>query len=185
MPGGFAESSVRLNKFVREQPVWTEEQIRIRTDELARRALDVWPALSVPQSHIDAAKAAEMREWASRRDVGTVRMSEEARALFNELRTQVRGLGPNVLEVAETNSVSYHGPDFFLEVLPRRRRLTLLLPLDFNEIDDPMGLAQDATQWKFFVHARYEGGVLVRIGDLDAIVSAMPFVRQAYTQAVE
>ncbi len=28
VPGGFAESSVRLNKFVREQSVWTAKEIR-------------------------------------------------------------------------------------------------------------------------------------------------------------
>ena len=50
LPGGFADSSVRLNRFVREQPVWTAEQISKRTEELARRAVDHWPSLSVPQS---------------------------------------------------------------------------------------------------------------------------------------
>jgi hypothetical protein len=32
--GGFADSAVRLNKFVREQPDWTPETMRIRTDAL-------------------------------------------------------------------------------------------------------------------------------------------------------
>jgi hypothetical protein len=31
----------------------------------------------------------------------------------------------------------------------RAATLTLLLALDFNEINDPSGLAQDATQWQF------------------------------------
>jgi hypothetical protein len=39
--------------------------------------------------------------------------------------------------------------------------LTLLLALDFKEIaEDPLGLAKDASEKKFFVHARYEGGRL-------------------------
>ena len=58
-------------------------------------------------------------------------------------------LDSDVLELAEPTSISYHDPDFFLEVLPRRYSLTLLLPLDFSEIDDPSGLAQDATRWSF------------------------------------
>ena len=33
--GGFNESSVRLNRFVRESPVWTETQMETRGKELA------------------------------------------------------------------------------------------------------------------------------------------------------
>ena len=33
--GGFSDSSVRLNRFVREQPVWTAEEISSRTEALA------------------------------------------------------------------------------------------------------------------------------------------------------
>jgi len=90
-------------------------------------------------------------------------------------------LGDQVLELAESKSVSYHGPGFFLEVLPRKHRLTLLLPLDFNEIDDSSGLAEDATQWKFFFYAKYEGGVALRINENEDIDSAIPIIRQAYT----
>jgi predicted transport protein len=82
--------------------------------------------------------------------------------------------------VAESNSISYHGPEFFLEVLPRRYKLTLLLALDFNEVDDPSGWAQDATQRKFFVYAKHEGGVHLSVEDEGAIEASIPFIRQAY-----
>jgi predicted transport protein len=148
--GGFADSSVRLNKFVRDQPVWTAGQISQRTEALTQRALIAWLPLSVPQSLIDAANHRDMREQAARRDVQRVEMSAEARALFDELRGHVLALDNDILELAEPKSVSYHGPGFFLEVLPRRYTLTLLLALDFNEIDDPSGIAQDATPMEVF-----------------------------------
>ena len=88
-------------------------------------------------------------------------------------------LDPAVLEVAESKSVSYHAPGFFLEVLPRKHRLNLLLPLDHGEVDDPHGLASDATEWKFLIHAKYEGGVFLRIQSEDDIEHAMPIVRLA------
>jgi uncharacterized protein with ParB-like and HNH nuclease domain/predicted transport protein len=182
---GFADSSVRLNKFVREQPAWTGKEIATRTDALARRAVECWPALSVPQSEIDAAKQRDMRELATRRDVGKVEMSEEARTLFEELRSHVLALDSDVVELAEQKSVSYHGPEFFLEVLPRRYSLTLLLALDFNEVDDPSGLARDATQREFFINAQYEGGVSLRVGDASTIESAIPLIRQAHAASCE
>ncbi len=112
-------------------------------------------------------------------------LSLEARALFEELRTRVRGLNSDVLELAEPNSVSYHSPTFFLEVLPRRKRLTLLLALDFNEVDDPAGFTKDATEKKFFVHARHEGGVSLSVWNTGDIESALPFIRQAHAASNE
>jgi hypothetical protein len=82
--GGFSESSVRLNKFVREQPVWTAREIAKRTNELARHSLSVWPPLVVEQSLIKEANRREIREMAARRDVSKVKMSAEAKTLFSQ-----------------------------------------------------------------------------------------------------
>lgn len=112
-------------------------------------------------------------------------MSAEAKALFEELRSHVKAIDSNVQELAEPNSISYYGPGFFLEVLPRRHRLVILLALDFNEIEDPSGLAQDTTQFKFIVHAQHEGGVLLRLADVAAIESALPLIRQAHAASNE
>ncbi len=183
--GGFSDSSVRLNKFVRDQPVWTDKEMSLRTDALAARAISAWRALSVDQSLIDAASHLEKRKLAERQDLGKVKMSAEARALFEELRTQVKALDSDVLELAEPNSVSYHGPAFFLEVLPRRKKLTLLLALDFNEVDDPSGFAKDATEKKFFVHARHEGGVSLSVWNASDVESALPLIRQAHAASNE
>ena len=185
IPGGFVYSSVRLNKFVRDQPVWTVAEITTRTEALAQWAIKVWPALSVAQSLIDEANHLEMRDLAAKRDVEKTKMSEEARSLFEKLRAPILALDTNVLELAELNSVSYHGPEFFLEVLPRRYSLTLLLALDFNEVDDPSGRAQDAAQRTFFINARHEGGVSLRIRDADAITAAIPLIRQAHAASCE
>ena len=183
--GGFADSSVRLNKFVREQRTWTASEISTRTDDLAQRAVQIWPPLSVAQSEIDFANYRDMRELAARRDVGKVEMSIEARKLFEELRQRIFAFDGDVLELAEPKSVSYHSPAFFLEVLPRRYTLTLLLSLDFSEIEDSSGLAQDATKWEFFINARHEGGVALSVGDEASIESAMPLIRQAHAASRE
>ncbi len=111
-------------------------------------------------------------------------MSATARALFDSFRQKVLDIdGHEICELAESKSVSYHGPGFFLEVLPRKRRLVLLLPLVFSEIDNSSGLAEDATQWKFFSNAQYDGGVTLQVNTDEDIESAMSIVRQAYTNS--
>jgi hypothetical protein len=66
--GGFNESSVRLNKFVREKLQWTPTEMEQRSKLLADRALEIWPALEVDSAAIEQAKQAELRELAERRD---------------------------------------------------------------------------------------------------------------------
>jgi uncharacterized protein with ParB-like and HNH nuclease domain/predicted transport protein len=183
IPGGFNESSVRLNKFVREQSQWTPNEIELRGQLLADRALEIWPALEVDSAAIDQAKQAELRELAERRDVAKVPMSAAARDLFDRLRPRVHEIDPAILELAESKSVSYHAPGFFLEVLPRKHKLLLLLPLDHSEIEDPHGLSEDATEWKFLFYAKHEGGVLLRIKEEQDIEHAIPIIRQAYSLA--
>jgi uncharacterized protein with ParB-like and HNH nuclease domain/predicted transport protein len=177
--GGFEESSVRLNKFVREQPVWTPAEMEHRGKTLAQRALTIWPCVTVDKRLIDAAEQAEMRERARRRDAGTVPMSADARNLFNLLRAKVLEMDPDIIELGEQKSVSYHGPYFFLEVLPRKNRINLILPIEFNEVEDPFGIAKDTSQRAFFVNARYEGGISVPICEPADIDKALPIIRQA------
>ena len=179
--GGFEESSVRLNKYIREQAQWTPAEMKARGERLARRAISIWPRLEVDAALVRAAEIEDMQRRAKRRDVGKVQMTEEARVLFEQLRAVVLEIDSDIIEIAEEpNSVSYHGPEFFLEVLPRKDWINLLLALDFNEAKDPHGIAEDASQRKFFFYARYEGGVNIPIWSTDTIESALPIIRQAH-----
>ena len=183
IPGGFNDSSVRLNKFVREQQVWTASEMERRGKELAQRSLFIWPSLVVDKALVDAAEQAEMKARAERRDVAKVPMSKRARELFELLRAKINDIDSKIIECAEKKSVSYHNSAFFLEVLPRKNKITLLLALEFNEVQDSFGIAQDASQWKFFFYAQYDGGVCVPIRDEEDIDKAMPMVRQAHEMA--
>ena len=177
--GGFEESSVRLNKFVREQPEWTAAEMELRGKELAGQALSVWPRLVVQKSLIDAAEQTELRALAKQQDTGKVPMTEVARSLFELVRARVQEIDNDIIELAEQKSVSYHGPAFFLEILPRKNRIVMLLALDFNEINDPSGMAKDTSQHKFFANAVYEGGAYVRIWTPEDIEKVWPMIRQA------
>lgn len=182
-PGGFNESSVRLNKYVREQESWTASEMQTRTNLLADRALTIWPPLLVEKQLIEQAEIEEKRALANRRDVGKVQMSQKAKDLFVAIRERILEIDSEIIELAEKRTVSYHAPAFFLEVLPRKHRLTLLLDLDFNEAEDPNGIASDATQWKFFFYAQHEGGVSVSIRTEADFELALPVIKQAYALA--
>ena len=178
-PGGFADSAVRLNKFVREQDVWTAKQMKERGLLLSQRAAVVWPNLNVAPELLERAKEAELRRRAEARSVDEVGMSHRALHLFGLVSERTRELGSGIVEIAEPHSVSYHAPDFFMEVLPRAYRLVLLLSPEVAEIEDDEGIAMDATRWKYFRGSRYRGGVAVYVETASDVGRAMPLVRQA------
>ena len=107
-----------------------------RGELLARRALSIWPRLEVDAALVQASELEDMRQRAKRRDVSKVDMTDVARELFERLRAMVLEIDSDIIELAEPRSVSYHGAEFFLEVLPRKNRINLLLALDFNEAED-------------------------------------------------
>jgi len=179
--GGFQQSSVRLNQDIRDEPIWTPREMDARGNRLADRALGIWPRLEADQAMIRAMELEELKARAERRSVSQVPMSADAARLFDDLRKRLQDAFPDVIEAAERKSVSYHDPEFFLEVIPRKRGLVLVIDLDFNEVDGNDELAEDTSDRSFIMHASHQGGVLVQLRDSTQIDRAMAIVTQART----
>ena len=179
IPGGFQQSSVRLNQDIRDESKWTPEEMEARGKRLADRALAIWSQLEVDETVLRAMELEELKAKAQRRNISQVSMSTHAAVLFDALRAQLKSAFPDVIEAAEHKSISYHDPEFFLEVIPRKHGLSLVVDLDFNEVEAGDGLAKDASDWSFVMHASHSGGVLVQLKNLTEIDRAMAIVAQA------
>jgi uncharacterized protein with ParB-like and HNH nuclease domain/predicted transport protein len=177
--GGFQQSSVRLNQDIRDKPKWTPKEMEARGKRLADRALEIWPRLEADEAEIKAMELEELKAKAQRRSISQVQMSSNAAALFGTLRAELQTAFPDAIEAAEHKSVSYHDPDFFLEVVPRKHGLVLVVDLDFNEVEADDGSAEDASDRTFVMHASHQGGVLVHLSNPDQIGRAMAIVSQA------
>lgn len=123
----------------------------------------------------------ELKARAASRCLDKVVMTDEAKALFNALRDRIKADFPEVIEMAEAKSVSYHDPDFFLEVIPRKRGLGLLIGIDYNEVDGRDETVQDTANYSFVMNASYQGGVLINLRDLDQLKQAMQVIARAHT----
>lgn len=131
--------------------------------------------LAVKQRELEERKA-----LAAGFSVQAIEMDATARALFDQLRPLIAALGEDVAELPNDRTVVYRVFDFFVEVIPRKQRLTLLLNLDFADCEDPTGKSRDATESAFIISASEAGGVLYSI-DSDADVKGAIFVvKQAY-----
>ncbi|MYB16152.1 MAG: DUF262 domain-containing protein [Chloroflexi bacterium] len=182
IPGGFEDSAVRLNKFISKQDKWTAQQMSNRGKMLAARALGIWCHHGIAEDQIARIEFEELRNKAKASDPDSVEMTDLVRNLFQRFRERLQEIDREIIELAARKSVSYFGPAFAFEVLPRKTRLLLLLAPEFHEIDDPSGLATKNT-YKFLVNCQNEGGVLFDLDREERIAPAIGLVRQALNLA--
>lgn len=178
--GGFSDSPLRLNKFIREQSAWTTTTIEQRGKQLAEKALAVWRPLVVDPLAVKQRELEEHKALAANYKIENLEMDDAAKKLMEALRPQIQALGAEVVELPNDRSVIYRVFDFFVEIIPRKQRLSLLLNLDFSDCEDPSGNARDATEYAFIIGATESGGVIFTLEADDEIPSAMHVIRQAY-----
>ncbi|MBN1243328.1 MAG: DUF262 domain-containing protein [Spirochaetales bacterium] len=183
--GGFNDSPLRLNRFMREQARWTKVEIEARGKALAKQATRVWPSLVVDMNAVHQADLEERRAEAAQYSLDSVGFDPEGRALFDAIRPHILALGDDVIELCGAKSVVYRVFDHFLEVLPRTKRILLLANIDFDETDDPSGIAQDASDRAFISNASESGDVLFSLKAISEIPAAMHIVKQAYERVTE
>jgi uncharacterized protein with ParB-like and HNH nuclease domain/predicted transport protein len=183
--GGFNESPLRLNKFIREQSIWTTQEIQQRGTQLATKALAVWPSLTVDLKVVKEAELKDRIQQAAQYRLDDLAMEAVPKQLFSSLQPQLQALGGDVVQLCTKTSVTYRVYDFFVEVIPRKHRLTLLINLAFGDCSDPSGKARDATEAAFVTNATETGGVLYTIKDTADIPAAINIVRQAYESIAE
>jgi predicted transport protein len=185
MEKGFNESPLRLNKFVREQNTWTGKEIEERGRLLADKAIGVWRPLSVDRTLVQAAELEELRARAAGYSAETLEMDPEVRVLFDALRKQVVALGEDVVELFGPKTATYRVLDFFLEIIPRRNRLTLLLNLDLDDYEPLPKNAWDAAQKEFVIYSTQEAEVGYSLKRLADVPEAIQLVRAAYEKVSE
>ena len=186
--GGFNESAVRLNAYVREQQKWTADTIAERGRLLASRALEIWKYPVPTRQYVDMRHQRRVRERAAATDVQNVTMTANARNLFNCIHEEIMNLGDGIQAARERYSVCYYTADaqFFLELLPRKYNLTLIMDAEFSEIEAPDWLARDGNDWKFIRNAiSRHYGVVVEMWQPSWANSVMRIIRQAYNLALD
>lgn len=182
---GFDFSPLRLNKYVGEQRVWTETEIEQRGKSWAARGVSVWPSLKVDKEAVKTAELEDRKAQAARFSIDKLEFDANSRVLFDLLRSEILALGDDVVELCGESSITYRVYEFFVDVIPKKNRLSLVLNLDFDECDDPSQRAVDATSFAFIIHASENGGVVFRVEEPAHIGPAIHLVRQAFEKVSE
>ena len=181
-PMGFKYTAVRLNHYIRDQHEWTVEQMRERGVRVARRALGIWPYPQADVGMVQNKNVAELQARSDLRDLSTLRMSESVRRLLEHLETSIGTLGESI-PVIENRSVCFYDGSgvFFAELLPMAYYVRLLVPLSFDEVNDPDGLAADATNWSWLPNVTHRDcGVVVDVREKEQTASVLRMIGQVY-----
>ncbi len=186
--GGFCHSAVRLNGYVRNQAAWTADEMKTRGRLLAHRALDIWPHHNADEGLILAEEIRVLRSRADERQPDSIDMGPKAGEILYGIRDSIRELGESI-EIVERRSLCFYSAlsaGFFAETLPMSGYVRILLPIDFEEVDDPEGMARDVTAWKFIPNAvNRDCGVFIDVSNLQDIPKAVAMVRQAFNVVAE
>jgi uncharacterized protein with ParB-like and HNH nuclease domain/predicted transport protein len=175
MPGGFAESPLRMNKGLAALEHWNEVTIRQRAEALAAQAVSVWPAPVLELAVLEAYKP-EAATAGYTIDDHPHLVTGPMHELFQAFRQQVLALDPCVTEEFLKLYVAYKAETNFVDVVPKAKRLRLSLNMAFPEIVDPRGICKDVSgvgRWG-------NGDVEVSLSSIEELPYLMGLVRQSF-----
>lgn len=176
-PVGFAHSPLKLNLGLGKVPSWDEAAIKARADRLAAEAAKVWGAPQLPGDLLDAYRPAAVKPGQQYSMADHVNItSGPMRDLFETLRKAVLALDPCVGEEFLKQYVAYKAETNFVDVVPRAKRLVLVLNLGIADIEDPKGLCRDISD---IGHAG-NGDVEVGLSSQDELPYVMGLIRQSF-----
>ena len=154
-----------------------------RGRSLAEEAVKIWPHLSISAEEIARFKPKQIRD--SQSTSFSVNDNEylsrkHVRELFEALRKEVLAIDPDVSETFLKHWIAYKAETNFVDVVPKAKGLRLSINMKFNEIDDPMGIAEDISgkgRWG-------NGEVSVHFRSLDELPYVMTLIKQSYGKQI-
>ncbi|MGL4346698.1 MAG: GmrSD restriction endonuclease domain-containing protein [Chitinophagaceae bacterium] len=176
--GGFDHSPLHLNSFMQKVSLWDEEKIQERAVELAARASKIWVAPNLSQEILDKYKRSE-------ENIYTIENYEHLKGdmleLYYALKKRVLNIDASVNEEYTKLYIAFKSNTNFVDIVPQKTRLCLSLNIEFNQIDDPLGLCLDVTNKGHWGN----GDIRVDISKMNELDNVMDLIQQAFDIQME
>ncbi len=176
MSGGFNDSPLRLNEYLRQVDRWTEQEIEVRALRLAEKAKGIWPAPSLSDEILATYRPEEPETEAGYSLDDFPYLRGEMLELFNQLRLRILNIDPSVREEFKKLYIAYKSATNFVDIVPLASALRLSLNMTFADVHDPKGLCRDVTD----VGRWGNGDVEAKISSMDQIDDAIDLIQQAF-----
>jgi len=180
MKGGFDESPLRINAFLRLTNQWNEEKIVERAKQLAEKANKIWQAPNLGDDVLKNYKQKAIKE-SSEYTLASYSLNPEMTALFNTLQRRILNIDPSVRTEFKKLYIAFKATTNFVDIVPQKSRLKLVLNMDFEDINDPLGLCKDITglgKWG-------NGNVETELDSENKIDDIMDLIQQSFDLQIE
>lgn len=178
--GGFNDSPIRLNEFMRKVDVWNEEQIQFRAQKLAEKARLIWFAPNLPQHILDKYKPEEKETSPYTIDQYEY-LKGDMFELYHALKKRILNIDSSVKEEYKKLYIAFKSSTNFVDIIPQKARLRLSLNIEFPEIIDPKGLCRDISgvgKWG-------NGDVEIGITNINELEDVMDLIQQSFDKQLE
>ena len=178
--GGFNDSPIRLNDYLRKVETWNEDNIKERANELAEKACKIWFAPNLPKEVLDKYCTDEKTTT-----IYTIEQYEYLNGdmfnLYQAIRKRILNIDSSVKEEYKKLYIAFKSSTNFVDIVPQKVRLRLSLNIYFPDIIDPKGLCKDVSglgRWG-------NGDVEVGFANLNELDDIMDLIQQAFDKQLE
>jgi len=182
MKGGFADSSIRMNKELVKAEHWNEEAIKKRAEMLAGLATQVWAYPQLEPDVVGRYRAVKKQGGAKTYTLEDhPNLTGTMMELFEQLRKRILNLDASVTEEIFQQYIAYKTTTNFVDIVPQKSRLQLLLNTKFDEIHDPKQLCKD------MIGKGHQGNgdVAMILSSSEQLDDVMALVRQSFDKHIE
>ena len=184
-PGGYADSSVWLNRGLAKLDRWGPAEMEARGQQLAKVALSVWPPLVADSVAVKQAELEDAVQAASGKTRADVKCEEPLRPWLDKLADFALSLGEDVTEVPGQRSVMFRMPSWFVELLPRANWIDMRLACDAAELASVAAGVQAPSMWAWIANSAIPGteGAIYSVNSEAKLEVAYALIRKAYELA--
>lgn len=181
-PGGYADSSVWLNRGLAKLNFWTPAEMERRGRQLAQLALTVWPPLIADVLAVQQAELDDAVQAASGKTRADVKCEEPLRPWLDKLADFLLSLGEDVTEVPAPRSLVFRMPSWFIELLPRSNLIDMRLACDAAELASIAPGVQASSTWAWIANSAIPGteGAIYSVNSEAKLELAFALMRKAY-----
>ncbi|MCL2653298.1 MAG: DUF1524 domain-containing protein, partial [Propionibacteriaceae bacterium] len=177
MPGGFAQSPLRLNQRLGQLDTWNAQTIEDRATRLAAEAVSIWSGPNLPPEVVAQyqPRAAEGAVY-TLADHPNLTRTPERHSLFERFSDAVLALDPCVTREFLKLYVAFKAETNFVDIVPLVGRMSLSLNMPYEALHDERGVGVDVTG----KHRWGNGSVEVPFDENSDFAYVIGLVRQAF-----
>ena len=178
--GGFDDSPIRLNSFLKQTDVWNATQIILRAEVLALIATQIWyvpDTLDVLLSSFYDVELIQVNEYS----LSTYEhLQGDMLGLYEHLKKRILNIDSSVTEEYKKHYIAFKSSTNFVDIVPQQSKLRLSLNMRYEEIHDPKNLCKDISnlgRWG-------NGDVEVGLSEIREIDDIMELIQQSFDSRV-